>query len=89
MPDLLVKIKMFGAFRIYAQGPFLELTIPCGTTIYGLKKLLAKTMAQNHQDFDDQLIQDSVIASQDAILPGNTVLGNNAELAILPPVCGG
>lgn len=89
MTDLLVRIKMFGAFRVYVQDPFIELKIPYGITISELKKLLAEIMKQTHEDFDDQLIQDSVIASQDTILLETAILRETSDLAILPPVCGG
>jgi len=89
MPDLLVRIKIFGTFRSHVKVPFVEFEAPCGIAISELKKQLAEIMMQKYGVSVAQLIEDSVIASQDAILAEESVLKESVELAILPPVCGG
>lgn len=83
MQIITVQIKFFGVFR--KLGSAITLEIPAGLTVHGVKQKLWQALGAEHQ----QLVEDSVLASQTSVLPEAYVISQAAELAVLPPVCGG
>lgn len=83
MADIDIKIKLFGAFR--KNGHELHLRLPSGSTISNVKRQISLQLA----GADAALVNDSVLADDNAILPDGYILQENARLSILPPVCGG
>lgn len=94
-----LQIKLFGAFRNFGNGEFIEMSVPKKSNISEIKSLFLKQLQALHpelnKDFKSEgLIEDSVFATEEMILDSKTILENIAEqnqikMAILPPVCGG
>lgn len=83
MSDITITINLFGAFRDY--GDSRSLTLPMGSTTADAKLKLADMLDQKGR----QLVADSAMANDSAILPDDHLLHADANLSILPPVCGG
>ncbi|MDH5723477.1 MAG: hypothetical protein OEY94_09175 [Alphaproteobacteria bacterium] len=81
MSEITIQVKFFGAFRKF--GDSLNFSVPSGSTVAA-----AKTVIQKMLD-GEKLVLDSVLSSHCTILQDNDILENDAELSILPPVCGG
>lgn len=75
-------VSLFGAFRAQGGKP-VTLTLPKGATLLEARRAL-KAALDNHP-----LIDDSALADEKQVLPEDAVFERDAELAILPPVCGG
>ncbi|MCM2321958.1 MAG: MoaD/ThiS family protein [Oligoflexia bacterium] len=87
-----IRVKLFGAFRQLGTGPEVSLEAPRGTTVSELRALLAQRLTARPGVDLAALLQDSVIADNARILAETHALepsSGEAELAILPPVCGG
>lgn len=85
-----LKVRLFGAFRNYGNGEFIEFDVPKNSCIEQVKELLTKKLqALNPEFMNTGLIADSVLASEDSVLDSNRQLTSSCSLAILPPVCGG
>ena len=84
-----LKIRLFGAFRKFQSEPIV-LTVASGISVNGIKSALAAELISLHSTFKDtELIDKSAIANNSSVLEPNSYLTDDAELAILPPVCGG
>lgn len=81
MNTIAVHIKLFGAFRKFGES--LDFCLPAGSTIATVKAALRQKLN------GEGLVSDSVLANDNAILRDHEVLDKDAELSILPPVCGG
>jgi molybdopterin converting factor small subunit len=83
-----IKINFYGAFRKY--GDHETLSLPAGSSVGDLKDLLAKHLAGKIPGFpDSQLIRDSAIACDDAVVGPHYKVRQDERVSILPPVCGG
>ncbi len=83
MTDVNVTIRMFGAFRKY--GAEISFPVPAGSGVADIKAVLSGLI---HPE-DRLLVNDSVIANDDAVLAAEARIEEDTRLAILPPVCGG
>jgi len=84
-----LKIRLFGAFRKFQSNPIV-LTVAPGISVNAIKSALAAELLSLHSTFKDtELINKSAIANEISVLEPNICLTEDAELAILPPVCGG
>ena len=81
MSIITIHIKLFGAFRKFGES--LDFCLPAGSTIATVKAALQQKL------HGERLVFDSVLANDNAILHDHDILNNDAELSILPPVCGG
>ena len=81
MANLNINIKFFGSFRKFGES--IDLSIPSGSSVEIVKQLLQKELN------DNILVTDSVLANDNEILKDSDILNDNAQLSILPPVCGG
>ena len=79
MRDITLKIKLYGAFRKF--GDSVNLCVVSGSNMDQVKEALSKELGE--------LVHDSALANDNAILPKSYVFEQNAMLSILPPVCGG
>ena len=76
-----IHIKLFGAFRKFGES--IDFCLPAGSTIASVKTALQQKLN------GEGLVSDSVLANDNAILRDSDVLNSDADLSILPPVCGG
>lgn len=80
--SIILTVNLFGAFRM-GGGKSVMLTLPKGVGLDDIRQAL-KSVLDNHP-----LIDSSVLADEKRIFTKDVVFEHNAELAILPPVCGG
>ncbi|MGK5087115.1 hypothetical protein WDW86_06120 [Bdellovibrionota bacterium FG-2] len=87
MTQIEVQVKLFGAFKSFADGQQLNLTIPAQSTVIDLKKILTEKL--NAGD----LVAKSAIADETRILGDYDLLQQSGSgkciVSVLPPVCGG
>ncbi len=85
-----IRVRLFGAFRKYIPSGVISITIdrPCGTTEIK-SKILQQIKSENANFCDDLLIAESALANEKEILFEDAMVDNSAQLALLPPVCGG
>jgi molybdopterin converting factor small subunit len=83
MKKITVSIRLFGAFRKYGEVVILE--APAGVGIDELKELLSSWIG----GMEAHLVADSVFANEKEVLAAGAVIEKDANLAVLPPVCGG
>ena len=83
MSNITVTVKLFGAFREY--GDTVELLMGKGCRVSMVKQALAGRLGKQAY----ALIMDSVLANDETVLPGDFTFDEDAQLSILPPVCGG
>lgn len=87
--NITLKIRLFGAFRKYQSNPIV-LTVAPGLSVNDIKLALAAELSILNSTFKDtDLIKKSAIANEFCVLESNICLTEDAQLAILPPVCGG
>jgi molybdopterin converting factor subunit 1 len=79
-----VKILFFATIRDRAGTKSLELEIPSGTTVQGLKDMIANDYPNLKQSMQTVLIAvNKEYAFDEAVIPAS------AEVAMFPPVSGG
>jgi len=83
MKNIKVYIKFFGSFKKFGHG--LKISVKEGSSILEIKKYLNYKL----QAKDCNLVEDSVLANDHAILQDNFIVNEDIKLSILPPVCGG
>ena len=83
MTDILIKIRLFGAFRKY--GEELSFAVPAGSGLPVIRQKLESLVDAT----DKILIKSSALANDDRVLEATDCIMQDARLAILPPVCGG
>ena len=83
MKTITVSIRLFGAFRKYGEVAVLE--APAGVGIDELKELLSRWIG----GMEAPLVADSVFANEKEVLATGAVIEKDADLAVLPPICGG
>jgi len=89
-PVMELTISLYGAFRAYADGRMMRLTVPIGTTVGELRTLLDRDLRARHPDFtDSNLMTCSVFADDQDILRDHAILADGTSIAVLPPICGG
>jgi len=79
-----VKINFFGVFR--KCGDHQTMLLPAGSSVEDLKNMLAEYLSGK---IDGQLVRDSAIACNDAIVAADYKIRPDDVISILPPVCGG
>jgi len=83
MSEITITMRLFGAFRQY--GETVDITIRSGSSAAAVKKALGNVLGAQALP----LIEDSVLANDNTVLPGDYVFDEDTKLSILPPVCGG
>lgn len=84
------KIKFFGVLRKFGddRGYYITTLLP-GMTAEKLKTQLKSELTQKFPNFDGALIDESALASESEVLSKFSVISNDSDIALLPPVCGG
>lgn len=84
-----LSIKLFGTFRKYHAGT-LDVAVAAGSSAQTVKSAIATALRQINPAFaDDELISKSALANQQRVFGNDETFVAAADLAILPPVCGG
>lgn len=83
MSTISIPIKCFGVFRKFGES--LNVDIAPGSSILEVKQALIQKLGQDQK----ALVEDSVLANDNEILPNAYILKEENALSILPPVCGG
>lgn len=83
MKMIIITMRLYGAFRKYKKD--VVFSVPRGSPVSLIKEALGKELGAQARE----LIMDSVIASDSAILPSDFIVENDSNFSILPPVCGG
>ena len=79
-----IKILFFATLRDRAGAKFLDIELPDGTTVHGLKEQLGRDHPQLKASMESVLISiNREYAFDEAVVPAN------AEVAMFPPVSGG
>lgn len=76
-------IKCFGVFRQF--GDKLSVGVDAGSSVQQIKAALVRQLGEQHK----ALVEESVLANDNEILPNAYILQEETPLSILPPVCGG
>lgn len=76
-------IKCFGVFRQF--GDQLNVGVTPGSSVQQIKAALAQQLGEQYKT----LVEESVLANDNEILPNAYILQEETPLSILPPVCGG
>jgi molybdopterin converting factor small subunit len=85
-----LRIRLFGAFRQYADGETLAMAVPSGTTVHALRTLLRQHLQATHPTFQEgRLVELSAFANDTALLGDDDIVTDQSTLAVLPPVSGG
>lgn len=85
-----VKIQMFGAFRKFAPSGEFHVEVTPGMTLREFRHRFTESLKTQLSSFqDEELVFDSVFATEDTILNDDEVISKYQTLAVLPPVCGG
>lgn len=89
-PTIELKIRLFGAFRQFHTDP-VTLTVATGSTAQVIKTALGLELQRLSKGAftETELLSQSVLATENAVLEDGACLAEDTQLAILPPVCGG
>lgn len=82
-----IQVKLFGGFRQFRAEPMLSLQADPAATVADLRNSVARMF-----DDDDNalsLLKASAFATDKRVLDENESVPEDADLALLPPVCGG
>ena len=82
-----VQLKFFGAFRKYFDVEELELSEQ--VTVRDFRRQVRTDFLLRNASFDVILLEDSVFATEEKVLSESDFIKPGAQIAILPPVCGG
>ena len=90
MPNININIELFGFLQDCSKNKTISLVVPSGSTISEIKiELLNKfNDSKNEQKLKD-LPENCVLANETEIFQDHIHITSNANLVILPPVCGG
>jgi len=83
MSEITITMRLFGAFRQY--GETVDFSVLTGSSAADVKEALGQVLGAGVLP----LIEDSVLANDNTVLPGDYVFDEDTKLSILPPVCGG
>lgn len=87
--EIKLNIQLFGAFRKFHDKP-ISLTIRTNATASEAKRALGQELQNLNPAFTDfDLLEKSALADERRVLSPEDMLNTSANLAILPPVCGG
>ena len=78
-----VQVNYFGSFRKF--GDHITLSMNNSNSIQDIKSALIVHLGPQHKD----LVDESAMANETDILPGDFLIKGDVVLSILPPVCGG
>ena len=83
-----VKLQLFGAFRKY--GNEMQIDLPDDSVVADLRPKIFGVLSDKNLGIDAKaLIESSRFSNDEEILEEDSVINENDNLAILPPVSGG
>ena len=82
-----IQIKLFGAFRQFHRGPVLTLEVASDSTVAQVRERVGLMFEDDANA--KTLLKASAFATDRRVLDENEPVPVDAELALLPPVCGG
>ncbi len=82
-----VQLKFFGGFRNFFETE--ELSLNGQVSVADFRILVTETLKDRNKKFDALLLDDSVFATETAVLKETDFVMPGQKIAILPPVCGG
>ena len=90
MPETIkVQIRLYGAFRRCNAGA-VEIAVAAGSNVRAIKEALGAELQKLDSAFcSHSLLEQSALASSSRVLDDADRVCADAQLAILPPVCGG
>jgi molybdopterin converting factor small subunit len=90
MSNIAINIELFGFLQDCSKQKIVTLNLPSGISIGDIKQELLSSFndAKNDQRLQD-LPNNCVLSDDKEILFDEAQIFENANLAILPPVCGG
>lgn len=83
------RINLFGALREADPRGYVELELPAGSTIAGLREALVAHLAAHAPAVSAGLVRRCAFATDDEILHNHRIVPEGVALAVLPPVSGG
>lgn len=87
---VILHVSLYGAFRPYSDGSPLALSMPKGASLTDIRKQIGMTLQAKFPSFAQHgLIDESALADEKEILREDYTVTRDANLALLPPVCGG
>lgn len=88
--NMSVTVRLFGAFRKFGNGRFLDVLVSEGVSVRDLRVILADEIGVLPGGEEGRaLVFESALADEDHILEEGELVQAGQMLAILPPVCGG
>lgn len=91
MNKINITLELFGAARSLYPDPKIKIELPLGSSLSNLREFVQeefKKLNSNHTHMMT-ILNSCVFATEKEILPLSTEFFQNANLALLPPVCGG
>lgn len=82
-----IRIKLFGGFRQFRSESTLVLELESVSTVADLRAQLARVFEDDDNALS--LLKASAFATDTRVLDDNESVPVDADLALLPPVCGG
>lgn len=82
-----IRIKLFGGFRQFRTESVLTLELAPTSTIADLRRSVAGMFDSDQNALS--LLKASVFATDERVLDDSESVPDDADLALLPPVCGG
>lgn len=82
-----IQVKLFGGFRQFRTESMLTVETDHGSTVADLRKNVARVFADDDNALS--LLKASAFATDKRVLDEDESVPDDADLALLPPVCGG
>lgn len=82
-----VRIKLFGGFRQFREESSLVLALESANTVAELRSQVARVFGDDDNALS--LLKASAFATDNRVLDDDEEVPFDADLALLPPVCGG
>jgi len=85
-----VEIQMFGALKKFSEDGVVELELKEPMNLGEVRTaLITKLNNQFHDESIKTLINTSAFGNENEVLEDDAIIKASAQLALLPPVCGG
>ncbi len=85
-----INIKLYGGFREFGNGEavYFEMNLPA--TVRDIKLKFAATLEHlSSKKIDVDLLNSSALGNDSEVLSDESIVTDETEFVILPPVCGG
>lgn len=84
--DQSIKVRLFGAFRQYAENGSIRVPVADAATVAELRTAFGDVL---EDDNARSLLRASAFATDERVLDETDPVPADREISILPPVCGG